>query len=53
MVVKTKCRKCGVTIRLDFGDMTKEQALTRTEEMDQSPRECPGRHVELGNWRQR
>jgi hypothetical protein len=53
MVVKTKCRKCGVTIRLDFGDMTKEQALTRAEEMDQSPRECPGQHVELSGWNRR
>lgn len=47
MVVKTQCRKCGVTIRLDFGDMTKEEAITRAEKIDRTPRECPGGHVEL------
>ena len=47
MIVKTQCKKCGVTIKLDFGNMTKEQALAAAEQLDQMPRECPGQHVEL------
>lgn len=50
MVVKTQCRKCGVTIKLDFDNMTKEQALAAAEQLDHTPRECPGQHVELGGW---
>ena len=47
MVVNTQCKKCGVTIRLDFGDMIKQEAIERAEEIDRTPRECPGGHVEL------
>jgi len=47
MVIRTQCKKCGVTIRLDFGDLTKEEALAVAEKMDMTPRECPGQHVEL------
>lgn len=47
MVVRTQCLKCGVTIKLDFGSLTKDEALAVAEKLDQSPRECPGRHVEL------
>ena len=50
MVIRTQCKKCGVTIRLDFGSLTKEEALAVAEKMDCTPRECPGQHVELGNW---
>ena len=52
MIIRTKCKKCGVTIRLDFGELTKEEALALAEKMDQTPRECPGMHVELGGLRQ-
>ena len=52
MVVNTQCMKCGVAVRLDFGDMTKEEAVKRADEMDRSPRECPGGHVELSGWKQ-
>lgn len=52
MVVKTQCRKCGVTIRLDFGNMTKDEALGVAEQLDRTPRECPGQHVELSGWRE-
>ena len=27
MVVRTTCTKCGVTIKLDFGELTKDEAL--------------------------
>lgn len=51
MIIRAQCKKCGVTIKLDFGDMTKEEALAVAEKMDNTPRECPGRHVELGGFR--
>ena len=51
MIVKTQCKKCGAVIRLDFGTMTKEQAVAAVDKMDQTPRECPGQHVELSGWR--
>lgn len=51
MMIRTKCKKCGVTIKLDFGSMTKEEALAAAEKMDMTPRECPGMHVELGGWK--
>lgn len=47
MVIRTQCRKCGVTIKLDFDNMTKEQALAVAEQLDRTPRECPGQHVEI------
>ncbi len=37
MVVKTQCQKCGVVIRLDFGDMTKEEAVAAMAKMDNIP----------------
>lgn len=51
MVVQTQCLKCGVTIKIDFGSLTKAEALEVAEELDRSPRECPGRHMELSGWR--
>ncbi len=51
MVIRTQCKKCGVTIKLDFGNLTKEEALAVAEKMDCAPRECPGMHVELGGWK--
>ena len=51
MIVRTQCCKCGITIKLDFGSLTKEEALAVVEKMDRTPRECPGQHVELGGWR--
>ncbi|MBE0556378.1 MAG: hypothetical protein IH628_04015 [Proteobacteria bacterium] len=52
MIIRTKCKKCGATIRLDFGNLTKEEALAAAEKMDRTPRECPGMHMELGDFRQ-
>lgn len=52
MMIRTQCKKCGVTLKLDFGDMTKEEALAMAEKMDTTPRECPGMHMELGGFRQ-
>lgn len=51
MVIRTQCKKCGATIRLDFGDLTKDKALAAADKMDMMPRECPGMHVELGGWK--
>lgn len=51
MIIKTTCLKCGAAIRLDFGDMTKEKALEVAEKMENTPRECPGMHVEFGGFR--
>ena len=47
MVIRTTCIKCGVGIKLDFGSLSKEEALAVAERMDNEPRECPGQHVEL------
>lgn len=52
MVITTKCMKCGVTIKLDFGALTKDEALAVAERMDRTPRECPGQHVELSGMAQ-
>jgi hypothetical protein len=52
MVIRTQCKKCGVTIKLDFGNLTKDEALAVAERMDRTPRECPGMHVELSGFRQ-
>ncbi len=52
MMIRTQCKKCGATIKLDFGELTKEEALAVAEKMDHTPRECPGMHVELGGWNQ-
>jgi len=52
MIVKTQCKKCSVTIKLDFGNMTKDEALAVAEQLDHTPRECPGQHVELGGFRE-
>ena len=51
MVIRTQCKKCGATVTLDFGSLTREEALAAAERMDCTPRECPGRHVELGGWK--
>lgn len=51
MVIPTTCQKCGVTIRLDFGNLTKEEAEQIANRMDNTPRECPGMHTELGGWK--
>ncbi len=51
MVIQTQCRKCGAIIRLDFGDMTKDEALAVAEEMDKTSRQCPGQHIELSGFR--
>jgi hypothetical protein len=49
--VRVTCRKCGTPVTLDFGDMTREQALEVSAKLDIGPRECPGYHVELAGWR--
>jgi hypothetical protein len=49
--VHVKCRKCGETIPIEFGEMTRDQAEHAISLMDSTPRECPGYHVELSGWR--
>lgn len=51
MMIRTQCKKCGTILKLDFGELTKEEALVVAEKMDMTPRECPGMHVELGGWK--
>ncbi|HXJ58770.1 MAG TPA: hypothetical protein VNU68_19095 [Verrucomicrobiae bacterium] len=51
MIATTKCRKCGETIRIDFGNLTRDQAEKKLDELAHTPMECPGFHVELGGWR--
>jgi len=51
MVIKTTCKKCGVTINLDFGNLSREEAEHVADQMDRTPRECPGGHVELCGFR--
>ena len=53
MVIRTQCNKCGATIKLDFGNLTKDEALAIAEKMDRTPRECPGQHTELEGFRKR
>ena len=50
MQIETTCTKCGITITLDFGDMTKDEAIAMGRKLDNTSRECPGHHVELGGW---
>ena len=52
MMIRTTCKKCGATIKLDFGELSKEEALAIAEKMDSTPRECPGMHMEFGGFRQ-
>jgi hypothetical protein len=47
MVIQTTCKKCGTAISLDFGELSKEEAIEAAEKLDRSPRECPGRHIEI------
>ena len=49
--VRVTCRKCGTPVTLEFGDMTREQAVDVAAKIDVGPRECPGYHVELCGWR--
>ena len=51
MVIQTQCKKCGALIKLDFGELSKDEALAVAEKMDTTPRECPGMHVELSGFR--
>ena len=49
--VRVHCRKCGESITLDFGDLDRSGAIERINQLDRTPRECPGYHVELSGWR--
>jgi hypothetical protein len=45
MLLVGTCKKCGCTIRLDIGSMSREEAIeTRSRQRTFS---CPGHHVEL------
>ncbi len=48
-VVRVKCRDCGTLIRLEFGDLTRDEAVAALKKQDY-PRECPGFHTELSGW---
>jgi hypothetical protein len=52
MITTTKCRECGGEVRIDFGNLTREQAVKKLDELDHTPMHCPGGfHVELGGWK--
>jgi hypothetical protein len=51
--VSTTCVKCLTEIQIDFGNSNYKEALVLVEKIDQSPRECPGYHTEMGGWRSR
>lgn len=48
--VRVHCLKCGTAVALNFGGMSREQAVLVLSEMADTPRHCPGFHVELGGW---
>ena len=50
--VRIRCRKCDAPVILDFGDMTREQALETIARIDKVPQECPGYHFELSGWKE-
>jgi len=47
MLLVGSCKKCGCTIRLDIGMLTREEAIARLSEQDTFS--CPGHHVELSS----
>jgi hypothetical protein len=49
--VRVRCRKCGDPIRLEFGDLTRDEAKEAMDKLNHTPMECPGFHVELSGWR--
>jgi hypothetical protein len=49
--VRITCRQCQERIRIEFGDLTRAQAVAMIDKIDRQPRECPGYHVELSGWR--
>ena len=49
--VRVCCRKCGEHLGIEFGDMTRAEAVEMVAKLDRIPRECPGFHVELSGWR--
>lgn len=48
MMISTSCNKCGSTVQLELGQMTKEEAEKAFRRMDQNGGHCPGQHMELG-----
>jgi hypothetical protein len=50
MIATIECRKCGEPIKVDFSDLTYEEAVEKLTAVDRNPRECPGFHVELCGW---
>jgi len=49
--VRIRCRKCGDPIILEFGDLDRAEAKAKMDELNHTPRSCPGFHVELSGWR--
>ena len=50
MIARTKCRKCGVEVIIDFCGLDYDGAVATLEKFDRIPRECHGFHVELSGW---
>jgi hypothetical protein len=48
---KTTCKKRGAMILINFGNRTRNEALSFIEALNKKDMECPGQHVEFGGWR--
>ncbi|GAK41975.1 hypothetical protein TCA2_4467 [Paenibacillus sp. TCA20] len=49
--VKTTCLKCNETVTIDFGNSNYSEALKLADQLDKTPMECSGYHVEVGGWK--
>jgi len=47
MLLVGTCKKCGCTIRLDIGELTREEVIEKLS--GQRTFSCPGHHVELSS----
>ncbi|MGA2068321.1 MAG: hypothetical protein ABSG86_25335 [Thermoguttaceae bacterium] len=49
--VRVVCRKCHEVVPIEFGNLTRDEAVAALDKLDHTPMECPGFHVELSGWR--
>jgi hypothetical protein len=52
MKLTTTCSICRGKVTIDFGGLTRDEAVAAIQKLDRNPMECPGNyHVELCGWR--